>query len=581
MTAAVTLDDLDQRLEALAPRDRRLALSLLAAGVATEQGAMTAYAADPIGWARDVLDVPEERLRWSLYGGYDGHAWDGDPDPIAKAFEAIRDWHDVGIESGTGTGKSYAVAILILWFLACFENAQVFTFAPKEDQLRLFIWRTLSELFPRFKARFPRAELTDLTLRVRGAQDDTWAAHGYAVGIRAGEQISTKAQGMHGEHMLLVYEEMPGIPTPVIEAGENTSTAPHNLRIGIGNPNHRLDPLHRFCESPGVVQVRVSSLDHPNVVRSNPALIPGAVSVQSIAKRRDKYGEESPQYQSRVRGISPEQATDGLMRREWLEQANQRYQALRAAGTVPIDVTGKGIDVANSEHGDRACIVDFCGPVVTRVDAFACPDSNALGRKVALEMQAGDVNPLRVGVDAVGVGAGTVNELRRLGRPVQALYGSATPVLMVEKLADGGRREWGGDVNQFKNLRSQMYWQLREDLRLGVIAMARDDGLWEELLTPTYTDDPKTIIEPKDEIKERLGRSPDKADALAMANWVRSRGHDKRQAPSRGDVPVGVSPGYDYTHHKPRERETGEEALKRMLRVAPASPLANRYRGPR
>lgn len=479
------------------------------------------------------------------------------------------------------TGKSFGASVLTLWFLACWENALVFTFAPKEDQLRLFIWRNITDLWPAFSVHFPQATMKDLTLRMRGGLDESWAAHGYAVGVKAGEPISTKASGMHAEHMLLIYEEMPGIAPAVIQAGENTCTAPHNLRLGIGNPNHRLDPLHLFCESPGVVHVRISALDHPNVVAEDASIIPGAASASSIAKRLEKYGVESPIYQSRVRGVSPDQASDGLIRRRWLEDAAARYLARVQAGTVPQEITGKGVDVANSEHGDRACIVDFAGNVVVRVDAFPCPDANVLGRKITLEVQAADLLPMRVGVDAIGVGAGTVNEARRLGIRVNALNASAPAMGMVEKLPDGGRLEWGGDVNQFKNLRSQMYWQLREDFRTGVIDMERDDGLWEELLTPTFADEPKTVVEAKDEIRARLGRSPDKADALAMGNWVRSRALDRKVAP-RTDAQVGISPGYDYTHQKVRERETGDRALERLLGVGQKiSPIANRYGRPR
>lgn len=508
--------------------------ALLADVVGDEARPHSEYATDPIGWAVEKLGIPEHTIRWSLNPGYGAHQWDGDPDPIALLAEALRDWQSVGCESGTGTGKSFTMAWLILWFLACWEGARAFTFAPKEDQLRLYIWTEIGKLWPTFQAHFPTATLTDLCIRIRGGTDDSWGARGYAVGIKADEQVSTKAAGMHAEHMLLVYEETPGIPQAVLEAGENTCTAPHNLRVAIGNPNHQLDPLHKFCTSAGVVHVRMSALDHPNVVTGDPTLIPGAISQASIDRRLAKYGETSPVYRSRVKGESPEQASDALIRKEWLDAAAARYEARKLLGQIPTLVTGKGVDVANSEHGDRACIVDFCDNVVVRVDAFPCPDSNALGRRVKLEMDASNLPADRVAVDAIGVGAGTVNELRRLGRVVQAMNNGGPAVKMVEKMPDGQAREWSPDVNLFASsggLRSQTYWQLREDLRHGLIDLAYDEELWQELIEPTFVDDPKTVVEPKKEIRERLGRSPDKADALVMANWVRKRAVVVRKEP--------------------------------------------------
>lgn len=495
------------------------------------------YQQDPIGWIRDKLGIPESLIRWSLNQGYGKHHWDGTIDPLVVVSDALRDWKDVGVESGTGTGKSFFGACLILWFLACWEDSRAFTFAPKEDQLRLYIWKEIGKLWPKFKAHFPDASLTDLCIRVRGGTDDSWGARGYAVAVKAGETVSAHAQGMHAEHMLLMYEETPGIPLPVIEAGENTSTAPHNIRVAWGNPNSRLDTLHKFCTSPGVVHVRMSALDHPNVVTGNPTLVPGAISALSIARRRAKYGETSPVYQSRVRGVSPEQASDALIRLEWLEQAAARFEARLQAGQLPRRITGKGVDVANSEHGDRACIADFADNALVRLDAFQCPDANALGRQVAMEMDAADLKHVRVGVDTIGVGAGTYNELGRLRKRVQGLNASAKPLQRTEKAPDGSSLEWIADGNVFRTFRDQMYWQLREDLRNGRIDMPRDDELWEELTAPTFVDEPKTIIEPKDEIKDRLGRSPDKADAVVMGNWVRERRAPRWNAADPNEAP--------------------------------------------
>lgn len=543
-----------------------------------EQLAHVEYQMEPLRWAVEKLGIREETIRWSMNPGYDGHAWDGDPDPLLQLFHAVRDWNDAALESGTGTGKSYGLAILILWFMACWENALAFTFAPKEDQLRLYIWKNIGELWPRFQKLFPAASITDLCIRMRGGIDNSWAAHGYAVGIRADEQIATKAAGMHAEHMLLVYEEMPGIHQQVVEAGKNTCTAPHNIRVGIGNPNHQLDTLHRFSEESGVVAVRVSALDHPNVVTGNANLIPGAISQKSIDKRRADYGENSPVFQSRVRGISPEQASDSLIRLEWLRESAKRYNARAEAGTLPTRVSGKGVDVSNSEHGDGAAIVDFAENACIRIDRFPCPDSNALGRQVVQEMGKHQLAPGRVGVDATGVGAGTVNECRRLGQIVKAIHFGQKPMRMVERAPDGRAVEWSPDVNLFDNWRAQAYWQAREDLRLGVIDVREDRELWEELVAPTFDDHSKVVkLEPKDDIKARLGRSPDKADAFVLANWVRARAVQQAEP----EYAKGQAMPFDYKTQRQKPRPSADDEMAQLLRRGTQSPTAGRYRVPR
>lgn len=544
--------------------------------------AHTEYQTDPIGWAEDKLGIPRYTMDWSLAPGYydaNGvqiHEWDGTVNPIKVMMEAIRDWKDCAVEAGTGTNKSYTAAIIILWFLACFKDAEVYTFAPTEDQLKLYIWKNIQALWPRFQAHFPTAELTTLTIRMYGGTTERWSAHGKPVQLRAGEDVATRAAGMHAEHMLLVYEEMQGMDASVPAAGKNTCTAPHNLRLGLGNPNHQMDTLHQMTKEAGVVAVRISALDHPNVVSGDAGLIPGATSISSIERRRIDYGESSPVYQSRVRGISPDQPSDALIRKEWLDRAAARWAARKAAGDfAKVYSTGKGVDAANSEHGDKGAICDFMDNAVIRLEAFHCPDANVLGAQVYREARSDRLDAQRIGVDAIGVGAGTVNELRRLGMVVNAIYSGNPAMRMVAKDEDGRLVEWSPDANLFLNLRAQMYWQARVDLQNDVIDVEYDKELWEELTVVTFQDDGKvTALEKKEKLRKLLHRSPNKADAFVYANWVRAR---KLVPAAPAEKPVGQSLGFDYAKGRPFERTTAEEEFSRMLDAAQGDPLANRY----
>jgi len=496
--------------------------------------ALTQYQRDPIGYIRDELKVPERTLRWSLNDGYAGHAWDGTIDPLVVIAEALRDWKDCGVESSTSTGKSFLAACLILWFIASWKHARAFTFAPKAEQLKKFIWKEITLLWPRFRVRFPEAELLELQIRMVPGQEG-WGADGYAVGVRAGEESATKAQGMHAEHMLLVYEETPGIPQAVLEAGENTCTSEHNLRLALGNPDHQLDPLHRFCVSPDVVSVRISSLDHPNVV-SGEQIVPGAVGRRFVTNKRRDWGEESPRYRSRIRGISPEEAVDALYRKVWIDAAVQRwrdFQERRRSGQPVDGPRAKGVDVARSQNGDQAAAADFVGPIVERVLAFACPDVVKLGERVYEEMQRDKVKPEHVGIDVAGVGGGTVDTLHKLLNYqgyVQALNGANRAEGYIRETDGTPYEDARATAMQFGNARAQQHWQLRHDLQYGDIGLPDDAELIEELLS-IKTEERRglTYIVDKDELRSDLGRSPNKCDAVVYGNFVRPR--DKQSRP--------------------------------------------------
>ena len=84
---------------------------------------------------------------------------------------------------------------------------------------------------------------------------------------------------------------------------------------------------------------------------------------------------------TRTRGISPAQAAEAMILREWCEHAAQRYE-IDAFRQMHNRARAKGVDVAQSENGDRAAIADFEGACLLRVRAFPCPNATDLGTQV-------------------------------------------------------------------------------------------------------------------------------------------------------------------------------------------------------
>lgn len=547
------------------------------------------WRSDPVGWADRYLGIPRYTLEWSVDRAYRKHKWDGTKDPIAEMLRALARGEDTGVESATGTGKSFGAGVAVLWFLGCWENSRVFSYAPKEDQLRLYMWAEIAELWPRFHAHFPTADLSDLRIRMYGT--DKWSAHGVATQVKQGEESATRAQGAHAPHMLHITEETPGIPTPVMTAIRNTRGGSHNLHLALGNPDNIQDPLHNFCEQPTTTAIRVSAQDHPNVVTGRD-VIPGAVTRRGIALIAQEDAPGTPMYESRVRGISPAESVYALIQTKWLEAAAAKYEARLKLALARREPRALGVDVANSEDGDKAAKAYMRGPVLTRVIAFQCPDSNALGREVAVEItnDLDPIDPQAVGVDPVGVGAGTVNELegRKVGGEpaplmIRRLFGSASPVQQAARGDDGAAFSWVPDANRFLNLRSQMAWQLREDIRMGRWFGAKDKKLWRQLTAWQFkVEGGKVIVESKKDMMKRTGSdSPNDFDAVMYANWVRPRA--EAGDPPTADTPEDQSPGFDYKNRRKKERHrpvADPEAGDEFTSIADDDLRPNRYHVP-
>lgn len=122
-------------------------------------------------------------------------------------------------------------------------------------------------------------------------------------------------------------------------------------------------------------------------------------------------------------------------------------------------------------------------------------------------------NGAPIAIDSIGIGSSALDFLKTLNLLVHPVVGSNSSELM-DKM---------GQL-RFRNKRAEMYWRLREALDPDAaepIYLPPDSELLADLCAVRY----KVVtmgqvsaiqIRAKDEIREALGRSPDKGDAVAM-----------------------------------------------------------------
>ncbi|HEY9226016.1 MAG TPA: hypothetical protein VIP11_05180, partial [Gemmatimonadaceae bacterium] len=476
---------------------------------------------------------------------------------------------NVAIEAATGTQKTFTAAGLVFWFLASFEDSLVVTTGAKAEQLKVGMWKEIGVLLPAFRRRFPQLQAIELKLRMRPETVDPlsgdvqmrrekWAAVGWCAGVDANADSAVRSQGFHAEHMMIVFEEMPGQDPAVVTALRNTCTAPHNIILALGNPDHQLDPLHTFSQLPGVEAIRISAFDHPNVVTGDPSIVPGATSQQFIDEKRAEYGEDGPLYLSRVRGLSPKEAHNALIKHAWLERAAELWENPTERQRLAAGQRALGVDPAQTEGGDRMAIARWQGSVLETVERI--PSTNALtfGREVWRIMQDERIDPKHVAVDSVGVGSNVVNYLDEVlppGKYVVRIEGGAEDAIDGAMRAEpGADREYQSDSNRFLNIRAQAHWQLAQDLAHGLVAIPRHAQLWRELMAVTYSTEGGVVrIAKKKDIVKKLGRSPDYGDAVVYGNWARPR--------KAAALPVATAD--EARHHDPHVVYSGNQPVLR------------------
>jgi hypothetical protein len=193
---------------------------------------------------------------------------------------------------------------------------------------------------------------------------------------------------------------------------------------------------------------------------------------------------------------------------------------LAAANVEPVD--GKaalGVDVAR--YGDDDTVLSpKRGNRILPLEYHHGLSLERLAAMVRTRIVDTPIDARNVFVDAVGLGAGVVDILRAQHFPVREVISGAKAI------------ERRGDTFRFKNLRSQMWWHVREQLRLGLLCFETDDPrLREDLTAPRYTitGDRVITVESKDDIKKRIGRSTDAGDGVVYVcsdgihNWKLER----------------------------------------------------------
>lgn len=437
--------------------------------------------------------------------------------------------HRVAVRGPHGLGKTTVEALAILWF-ACTREAlgldwKVPTTAGVGRQLAKYLWPEVHKW-----ARRLRWDLLDVEPWVDGRElldMGIKLAHGeaFAAAVNNPESI----EGAHARSLLYVFTEAKSIDADVFDAAEGAfsgagaDTADEAFALVQSTPGAPVGRFYDLCRrAQGTEDWAFHRVTKDQVVAA------GRMSTEWAEARRRQWGEGSSVYQNRVLGEFADDAADTVIPLSWVEAANERWLALSATSRAPA-AEFAGVDVARS-GADRSVLVALAGSVVGRPVALPRGDGPTVAAATYGHVGLGPHGP-RVLVDSEGVGASVFDVMRR-----QRNLGPRTAAFRA-----GTGTEWrdvSGELS-FANLRSAAWWHLREllDPALGSnLALPPDDQLTGDLTTPKWRHTARGIvIESKDDIRKRLGRSTDAGDALVMGAWGRAmRAQAVRPSVSKG-----------------------------------------------
>ena len=461
---------------------------------------MTAAAMSPEEQlVEDIASFTYDPLGYALYAfpwGEDGtelaHAT-GPRNWQADAFREIRDHlqnpatrHQplmLARASGHGIGKSAFISMLINWGMSTCEDCKVVVTANTDNQLRTKTW---PEIIKWSNLAITKEWFTCTATAMYSndpGHDKRWRADA----IPWSEHNTEAFAGLHNERkrIIVVFDEASNIADLVWEVAEGALTDEDTeiIWVAFGNPTRNTGRF-RECFRKYKHRWKCAQIDSRTVEGTNK---------QQLQKWVDDYGEDSDFVKVRVRGIFPDASELQFIPTGLTDESMKRVVTAAQVAHAPVII---GVDPAYSGVDDAVIYLR------QGLHSKGIWTGNKTTDDLIMAKRIADFED-QYQADAVFIDFG---------------YGTG-----LKSIGDGWGRTWqlipfgGGSTDpQMLNKRGEMFNSCKTWLKLG--GALDDQETADDLSAAEYKVrvDGKIVIEPKEDIKERLGRSPGKGDALLL-----------------------------------------------------------------
>jgi len=425
----------------------------------------------------------------------------------------------VAVKACHSSSKTFTAADVVL--LALLNGYDVVTTAPTQEQVERLLWghirRAIDNSPTIARSVWGTINLTEIRMPTGE----------FAVGLATKpEEGGVRFQGHHarpGSALVVVIDEALGVNPGIFEAVEGFSAGGDVRRLYLFNPTIPSGPVYDIFTSddPDWERFTIDAFDSPNLEGLDLASLlalpeheldnnvrPYLVTRRWVRARYYEWGEDSPLWQSRVRGRFPDQASNSLISLAWLEAAKARPGVWSEKGG---DVVA-GVDVAGPGK-DETVVYVRQGTRVLGMYPFPSPDSR--GETLSVLQTWLHRGLKTVNVDSAGDGHYFMLHLRENLPSTITVNGINVGSSPTDAMNLDGRT--AKDV--YANLKAELYWGLREQFRDGLVSGLTDQTTISQLASILWAPNSKgkTEIERKEQAAKRGVKSPDRAEALMLA----------------------------------------------------------------
>lgn len=450
-----------------------------------------------------------------------------------KIIRTIQESRRTSVRSGHARGKDFLAAVASICFLYLEgPNCKVVNTAPTGRQVTAIMMSEIGKIHRNAKIKLGGELLVN---KIQFYDKKELITDWFLMAFKAGDKDQESWTGFHSPNIMVVVTEASGIQQETFDAIEGLLTGNSRLLL-IFNPVRTTGEAYQSTRSPQYQKFKLNCLDAPNV-RAKKVLIPGQVDYTWVQEKVEKWClridekeanrdlfdfkfnrlwyRPNDLFRVKVLGEFPAEDSNKLIPLSWIEQAQERWKEAKRNG----DPLKLGVDVAGLGR-DNSCLAYKYGDYIEKVVTLNLPKDKGIHMQLAgtvkNELQRDEDYAF---IDTIGEGAGVYSRL--FEQNVNAIS---------VKASEGANdlTDFTGE-RQFENMRAWLHWALRDALDPQNeinLALPLDEELTQELSEPIFTikSNGKIAIEPKDEIKKRLGRSPDKMDSLLNTFYPTNRG---------------------------------------------------------
>ncbi len=446
-----------------------------------------------------------------------------------EILNAIRDHKRVAVKSGHKISKSYTLAVAALWFFCSFPDARVVMSSVTSRQVDAILWRELRKI----RSRAPIAIPGDMHELARSGFKATDFREIVGFTAREAEAVA----GISGANLLYLLDEASGIGDDIFEAIEGNRAGGARV-VMTSNPTRTEGEFFEAFTSKAHLYhtISVSSEETPNVVEGR-EVIPGLAGREWIDEKRLEWGAidagtgefvPGPLYKVRVLGDFVTNEEGRILSLHAIQQAEERWADAAEEGRlhVGLDPAGPGLG------GDETAYAVRRGNKILAIYTF-----RGLSDDAHLAHLLGILGKHRRDRDPAPVVL--LDREGPIGATVYGVLRGAAEKHGFEVCGVRSSERAVRNKDRFERVRDELWWNLHEWIRDGG-AIPEDTKLSRELHAPQWeeTINGKAKATGKSELRKALERSPDRADAVALAVWTPSAYREVVDASSEPQRPA-------------------------------------------